>query len=135
MDQTVTFECKEYDWGWSVWVKSRGKFHFKKQIASKLKSEKVAREFIRLIGENSKVEIIKKQVEKASIKDVERAKKDSVYFAEEYLDIELENWQKNLLKKYDEGGVIFANDDPTNTVLTVIRKHNLYKAKQEGVWR
>lgn len=129
MDQEITFECKEYDWGWSVWIKSRGKFHFKKQIASKLKSEEKVREFIRSIGASSKIEITKKTVKETPKKDVERLKKDSVYFAEEYLGIKLEDWQKNLLKKYDDGAIIFDNGDASNTVLKVIRKQNLHIGK------
>lgn len=126
MNQGVSFECKEYDWGWSVWIKSQGKFHFKKQIASKLKSEKEVREFIRLIGASSKIEFVKKKVKEATKTDIERSKKDSVYFAEEYLGIVLEEWQKNLLKKYDDGAIIFDNGDASNTVLKVIRKQNLH---------
>jgi len=126
MDQGFAFECKEYDWGWSVWIKSRGKFHFKKQIASKLKSEEEVREFIRSIGTSSKIEFIKKVAKETPKKDVERSKKDSVYFAEEYLGIKLEDWQKNLLQKYDDGAIIFDNGDASNTVLRVIRKQKLH---------
>lgn len=129
MDQELTFECKEYDWGWSVWIKSRGKFHFKKQIASKLKSEEEVREFIRSIGASSKIEFVKKKVKEAPKPDIERSKKDSVYFAEEYLGIVLEDWQKNLLRKYDDGAIIFDNGDASNTVLKVIREQNLHIGK------
>ena len=131
MNSNVTFVCVEYDWGWSVWIKSRGKFHFKKQIASKLKSEEevrefIHREFVHSIGSSSKIEFIKKVAKETPKKDVERSKKDSVYFAEEYLGIKLEDWQKNLLKKYDDGEIIFDNGDTSNTVLKVIRKQKLH---------
>ena len=131
MDQGIVFECKEYDWGWSIWIKSRGKFHFKKQIASKLKSEEEVQEFIRSIGVSSKIELVKKKVKETTKKNAERSKKDSVYFAEEYLGIKLEDWQKNLLKKYDEGAIIFDNGDASNTVLKVIRKQKLHKGESD----
>lgn len=61
--------------------------------------------------------------------DVEKAKSDIVYFAEEFLGIHLLEWQKDLLEKYQQGEIIFygGHRGGKNTVLNVIEQHRKLK--------
>lgn len=39
--------------------------------------------------------------------DIEKAKKDIIYFAENVLGFQLQEWQKDVLKKYNDGETIY----------------------------
>ncbi|MCA1064690.1 hypothetical protein QTG56_24070 (plasmid) [Rossellomorea sp. AcN35-11] len=55
MKQSVSFECKRYKGGWSVWIKGGT---FKKLLASKLKSEYEVYKYIYAINNKAKYIVI-----------------------------------------------------------------------------
>ncbi|MEX3713370.1 hypothetical protein ABFV99_13280 [Cytobacillus horneckiae] len=57
--------------------------------------------------------------------NIEKAKNDIVYFAENVLGYKLQNWQRDVLKKYDDGEIIFFGDhrNGKNIVINTIKEH------------
>lgn len=63
--------------------------------------------------------------------DLEKAKNDIVYFAENVLDLQLLEWQKDLLFKYQQGEMIFMGNHRSgkNLVISTIKEHKSFTAK------
>jgi spore cortex formation protein SpoVR/YcgB (stage V sporulation) len=57
--------------------------------------------------------------------ELEKCKNDIIYFVEKYMNIELLDWQKNVLTHYNNGEIIFTGGQRSgkNIVIDSIRKH------------
>lgn len=60
--------------------------------------------------------------------DIDKAKNDVVYFAENVLGFTLQEWQKYLLRKYEQGEIIWFGGHRygKNMVKETIREHQKF---------
>lgn len=58
-----------------------------------------------------------------------KCKDDVVYFAEHYLDLSLETWQRDLLQKYNDGAMIFHKNHSNKVTKILFEHRKLLNAK------
>lgn len=60
-----------------------------------------------------------------------KVKNDVVYFAENTLGFSLQDWQKDILRKYEQGEIIWFGSlrHGKNTIQEIIRKHQKFMSQ------